>query len=271
MSNKTVPRFRRRSLQGATSALFRNAQAHADTFKEAVHSESESPGQVDYSQLRRLSDEGGTVNAVLKAAGFNVAKVLTAVSVAIDFAAGRTDWFTAPDKLLGQRLTSNEKTSDKNLMKAWSRQWRKLKGEQERTGVVLVERQAGGRDERQRKMPSLMRVPLLILAARTGDRAERMPGFNGKRRGECLEQAAREVLAELPRHSASSKPNDRFRRPATDDASMNTREIRSIVTLAKRVRARVEKNSGDSVAVKVTLQQLLESVFGASSSAPLEQ
>jgi hypothetical protein len=208
---------------------------------------------------------------VLRAAGFNVAKVLTAVSVAIDFAAGRTEWFTAPDKLLGQRLSSDVNTTDRNLMRAWSRQWRKLKGEQERTGVVLVERQAGGRDERQRKMPSLMRVPLLVLAARTVERAEGMPEFHGKRRGECLERAAREVLAELPRYSESDKPKDRFRRPATDDASMNTREMRSIVTLAKKVRARVEKNGGDPVAVKVTLQQLMESVFGASSSAPPEQ
>jgi hypothetical protein len=261
-------RFRRRPLLGAMTVLARNAQAHAEQTAEPVKTDSLPASPIDRNQLHQISNEGGAVNALLKAAGFNVPKVLPAISVAMDFAAGRTDWFTAPDKLLGQRLSNDENVTDRNLMRAWSRQWQKLKKEQARTAIVLVERQAGGRDAMQRKMPSLMRVPLLELVARTIERAEKMVGFQGKRRGESLEKAAREIVGEIQPRQESDAPKDRFRRPPTDDANMNTREIRAILSLAKRVQKRVEKNGGDSAELKERLKQLIDGALDGGLPLP---
>ncbi len=112
---------------------------------------------------------------------------------------GPDEFFRQSGIELGRRLGKLD-ASEQGYARRWSRAWRLIEAEQQRTGLTLVERQQGGKDPRtKRKQCSEYRVPLAQIVVDVMQFARQFSG-KGIRRGDQYERAARRVVALLPRN-----------------------------------------------------------------------
>jgi hypothetical protein len=215
--------------QGRFNALVRNATAgeprtntaQTITFVYKPTDEDTNAG-VDTNadaSTRQVSEVADALSFILKAAGM-AENTHAGLLAAIGFAAGRAGWIKAPDKLVGRRLPNAAETvSDENAARRWRYAWQKIEAEQERIGLCLVERQAGGRNRDGQDESSQLRVPLVQFVADVIADAKRQPNFHTKR-GECLETAAQRLVADIG--GDYQRALDKYRRPRTDDESRLT-------------------------------------------------
>ncbi len=249
----------------ASNALRRNAGAFDAPL--AVEPEPELP-----TELRDVSDHADAMNAFLRRLGFDES-CREPVSAAVGYANGRTGEISAPDHLLGRRLGGNSRrASTASLAKRWRRAYDRLDAHQRASGIVLVERLAGGRDAAGQNQPSRIRVPAVAILAEVVERARQMPGVHGKsdrRRAEAFERAARAVKIKPVKNS--DRARDRFgNRPRQDEGSVMSRELSTIATLTKKVAERARRNEASAAELerlRERMRSMIEEAFGEVGAA----
>ncbi len=247
--------------QGRFAALLRNAtvgEPHTNTAQTITFVYKQADEDVDVAvsadaSTRQVSDVADALSFILKAAGM-AENTHAGLLAAIGFAAGRTVWIKAPDKLVGRRLpNTGDDVSDENAARRWRYAWQKIEAEQERIGLCLVERQAGGRNREGQDESSRLRVPVVQFVADVVAAAKQQPSFRQKR-GDCLENAAKQIVADI--RGDYRRAPDKYRRPRTDDESRLTALTNRASTDISKALDILTANGGDIDEYFETLKRL---------------
>jgi hypothetical protein len=215
---------------------------------KAKHNEAEPNGLIpEATTAETVSDVADATIAILQM--FRVPVELLPFALAVIAAAsGETEWFSCPDRVLGERALSDD-TRSPEAKKKWVQRRR---GEwiewQTATSFVLIECAPGGmvKDVRHE---SRYRAHLLAFV-RDCVALVRATGGHNDNRENSFKSAALKVLPDAMKKLAKAQArHERFNRPRQDAEARINRNLKTALSYLKKAVETVRNSGGDPSAV----------------------